>query len=50
MNLLKVGSKRRRTNAQILAEKEETKLREEEINAKVQKFEEMEAQIKNLKT
>ena len=34
-NMLKVGTKRRRTQAQIKAEKEETLLREQDLQAQI---------------
>jgi len=41
VNLLKAGSKRRRTKAEIEDQKEEARVKEMQINQKMQQFEEM---------
>ena len=41
VNMLKVGSKRRRTKQEIAEEKQEEQLKEEAINSKVRAFEQM---------
>jgi hypothetical protein len=42
--MLKMGSKRRRTKAQIVQEKEEALAKEAEIQEKLARFEELEAE------
>ena len=41
MNLLKVGTKRRRTTREVKAEKEEAEIKEQAINDKMQQFDQM---------
>ena len=44
-NMLKVGTKRRRTQAQIKAEKEEALLREQDLQAKIMNVKNAEAKL-----
>ena len=44
--MLKVGTKRRRTKAQVKAEKEEAELREQELQARLARLAEAEAEAK----
>lgn len=46
--LLKVGSKRRRTKAQIKAEKEAEEAKQSEVNKKIARISQLEAQIDSL--
>ena len=45
VNLLKVGTKRRRTTREVKAEKEEAEIKEQAVNAKMQQFDQMANQI-----
>ena len=47
-NMLKIGMKRRRTKAEIKAEKEEEALKQQDIEAKLARLQEMEQQLGQL--
>lgn len=47
VNMLKAGSKRRRTKAQVRAEKEEAQLRDQEIQEKLARLAETEAKLEH---
>ena len=50
VNLLKVGSKRRRTKTEIESQKEEARIKEAAIDQKIQQFEEMQQQINQMQS
>ena len=49
VNLLKIGSKRRRTQAEIKQEKEETALREQDLQEKLAMAEKMASEFQEIK-